>query len=106
MTPQQFKKYQLRDRACYHCGATEDLIPHHRSNRGMGGARSKDVPSNIIVMCAVINGLMESDPLVAETARDFGWKISRYEDPGVKPVFDANTGFWFRLDNNYNRLAI
>lgn len=106
MTPKQFRKFTERDKRCYHCGATEDLIPHHRSNRGMGGARSADKPSNIISMCAIINGLMESDSAVAEAAREFGWKLSRYENALIKPVYDASTGFWFRLDDNYKRAAI
>jgi len=39
MTPKEFKKFQLRDKHCPHCGATgEMLVPHHRKNRGMGGS--------------------------------------------------------------------
>lgn len=106
MTPQEFHKYRQRDQRCYHCGASEDLIPHHRANRGMGGAKSADKPSNIISMCAIINGLMESDGKMAEVAREFGWKLSRYENPLIKPVYDANTGFWFRLDDNYKRVSV
>ena len=106
MKPAEFQKFLLRDRGCYHCGQVLDLIPHHRSNRGMGGARSKDEASNIISMCALINGQMESDPKIAELAREFGWKVSRYDDTQVKPVYDASTGFWFRLDNNYGRQPI
>jgi hypothetical protein len=106
MTPKEFEKYIFRDRGCYHCGIPYDLIPHHRSNRGMGGARSADEPSNIIVMCAAINGLMESDPEMAELARTYGWKLSRYSNPEIQPVYDASTGFWFRLHNNYTRTPI
>ena len=106
MNPRQFSKYLNRDRGCYHCGQIQDLIPHHRSNRGMGGARSANDPSNIISMCALINGLMESDPETANLAREFGWKVSRYQDTKVVPVYEASTGFWFRLDNNFGRTSV
>ena len=99
MKPQEFEKYLFRDRGCYHCGRSYDLIPHHRANRGMGSAKSADVPSNIITMCAEINGLMESDANLAELARTYGWKLSRYDNTEIHPVYDASTGFWFRLHN-------
>jgi hypothetical protein len=46
---------------------------------------------------------MESNPLVADMARAYGWKLSRYENPLVVPVFDALTGNWYQLDDNYGR---
>jgi len=106
MKPQEFEKYLFRDRGCYHCGRPYDLIPHHRANRGMGGAKSANDPTNIISMCAEINGLMESDPEMAELARTYGWKLSRYDRTDIAPVYDASTGFWFRLLDNYTRIAI
>jgi len=108
MTPKEFKKFQLRDKHCPHCGATgEMLVPHHRKNRGMGGSpKIAKLPSNILSVCAEINGLMESDSEWAEKARTYGWKLSSWQDPQVVPVYDAITTFWFRLDNNYQRKAI
>lgn len=106
MKPQEFHKYLQRDQRCYHCGEMYDLIPHHRSNRGMGGSQVANKPSNIISMCAAINDLMESNAKMAEVAREFGWKLSRYENTLIRPVYDASTGFWFRLDDNYKRESI
>jgi len=106
MKPARFHQFRQRDQHCYHCGEAYDLIPHHRSNRGMGGAKSKDQPSNIIVMCAVINDQMESNATTAQLAREYGWKISRYENSLIRPVYDAVSGFWFRLDDDFGRQSI
>jgi hypothetical protein len=49
MTKKEFQKYLDRDGGCVHCGDTETAVPNHRANRGMGGSRERDVPSNVIV---------------------------------------------------------
>jgi hypothetical protein len=100
MTPKEFQKYLQRDQYCWHCGQEEDLIPHHRLNRGAGGKNSKaNQSSNIIVMCSKINGLMESDARWANKARDCGWKLSSYQNPDEIPIFDFITGKWFTINN-------
>ena len=60
MTPKEFRKYIDRDSWCYHCGQTEAIAPNHRISRGMGGSKVRNVPSNIIVLCSEMNGLIES----------------------------------------------
>ncbi|HLP97632.1 MAG TPA: hypothetical protein VK149_04225 [Sideroxyarcus sp.] len=102
MTPKQFERYLQRDGGCLHCGATEGVVPHHRGNRGMGGSKARDVPANIIVMCSRFNGLMESDPAAAETARLMGWKISTHDNPELIPVLNGISGEWVMLDNSFN----
>jgi len=99
MTPKQFQKFIDRDKSCWHCGATDGLIPHHRINRGMGGSKARHTPSNIIVMCAEINLLMESDPQVARKARRNGWKLESWRDTTAAPVY--RNGAWFRLDDRF-----
>lgn len=43
----QLKKHK----ACKGCGATENLVVHHRANKGIG---YKDhSPENLVVMCSV-----------------------------------------------------
>lgn len=106
MTPKQFSKYLARDLSCWHCGFTEDLIPHHRKNRGMGGSKAADVPSNIIAMCAVYNGLMESSHTAASLALSKGWKLAGWEDPLESIVYHAGEGAWYLLDDNYNRTLL
>lgn len=104
MTPKQFEKYLARDRHCYHCGMDNDLIPHHRLNRGAGGKNAKaNQSSNIIVMCAYVNGLMESDAAWATRARERGWKLSSYQNPDEIPVFDFITGNYYLINNNFER---
>lgn len=104
MNRAQFQRFIDRDGHCPHCGTTDDtLVPQHRANRGHGGHKAGDVPSNIIVLCASMNGLIESDPFHAMKARDYGWKLRRHEYPPDTPFYDATTGEWFLLDNNYGR---
>lgn len=106
MTPKQFQKYLDRDGWCLHCGETEAVSPQHRANRGMGGSKLRDVPSNIIVLCSAMNGLIESSHHHAQMAHSFGWKLSSWENPLEVPVWDSVTGLWYRLDDSFNRVDV
>ena len=107
MTPNEFKKFQARDPYCPHCGiGVPYLVPHHRKNRGMGGSKKLDNPANILLVCAELNGNMEQQSQVAEDARVYGWKLNNWEDPLVVPVYDAITGFTYRLKDDYSKEAI
>ena len=101
MNVKQFKKFLDRDGGCVHCGDVETAVPHHRANRGMGGSKKRDVPSNIISMCSLINGLMESDAYTAELARSYGWKVSTNTDSSLVPVWYPNRGAWSLIDDEY-----
>ena len=105
MSPKQFQKFLDRDKMCWHCGAAEDLIPHHRANRGMGGSKARHEPSNIVTMCSVVNGLMESDPVVAQMAREFGWKLESWQKPIEVAIYNAYLGKWFKI-NEYERVEL
>ena len=102
MTPKQFQKYLDRDRGCCHCGDTTALVPHHRKNRGMGGAKKLgNLPSNILTVCAWLNTQMECDAYTAQQARDYGWKLESWQDPISTPYFNLITGEWILLADNY-----
>lgn len=104
MNRQQFQRFIDRDGHCPHCGTTDDtLVPQHRANRGHGGHKAGNQPANIIVLCSRANGAIESDAKSAEVARNFGWKIGRYDNPAEKPFFDIQLGDWFFIDNDYGR---
>lgn len=105
MNGRQFALYLARDlHCCCGCVGREDtLVPQHRINRGMGGSRVLDRPANIIVMCSDMNGRIESDPTAAAAAREYGWKLSRWESPEDTPFYDLATGTWNLLDNLYHR---
>ena len=103
MNRKQFQKFLDRDKYCYHCGSSgSDLVPQHRSNRGMGGGGS-DLPSNIIVLCHWANTALESDAAFAAVGRFNGWKIGRWGDSLTEPVFDRYRGVWVFLDDNFGR---
>lgn len=73
----------------------------------MGGDKTAgklaNQPSNILAVCTGLNSEMESNSIVAQMARDYGWKLSRAEDPETTPIYDAVTGKWYLLDNSYNK---
>jgi hypothetical protein len=85
---------QARDQHCAHCGTTEDLVPHHRRNRGMGGSKLLDTPDNLMMVCAIYNGAMESDTRVANQARAWNHKLPVWEKQNL-PVFDVAGGWWY-----------
>jgi hypothetical protein len=106
MKQKQFARYLVRDRYCLHCGDDQTLVPNHRANRGMGGSRVRDVPSNIITLCASMNSLIESDDRSASLARLHGWKLNSWDNPLLSPVYDTMTGLWYLLDDSYDRVVI
>ena len=71
-------------------------MPHHRMNRGSGGRKSLDRLDNLMLVCARYNGLMESDAVVARDAREFGHKLSSWQDFS-NPVFDQFDLSWWEL---------
>ena len=105
MNKKEFDKYLARDQGCWHCGTTgDDLIPHHRQNRGMGGSSVRNVPSNIITLCAEANGLLESNAAFAELGRKFGWKLRNHETPAEVPIFGH--GGWWLLTNDFRKFLV
>lgn len=106
MNAKQFQRYLARDGGCVHCGEVEAVAPHHRANRGMGGSKARDVPSNVIVMCSAMNTAMESDSKSAEMARRYGWKLRSYDDPAEVPVYYQTLSAWVRLDDQYNLILV
>ena len=106
MTPKQFRRYLDRDQGCLHCGEREAVAPNHRVNRGMGGSKERDVPSNVIVLCSRLNGLIESDSAASQLAKRYGWKLNSWQDPLDTPVFDTQIGEWLLLDNNFSRKVV
>lgn len=91
---------------CYHCGTTEGLVPNHRRNRGMGGSKAREVPSNVVTLCSSVNGLIESDDRWAELARRYGWKLREGEDPLGVPAYDRQARTWYMFDDTWSRMKV
>lgn len=105
MNRRQFSPYLARDLHCY-CGCMgreETYVPNHRASRGMGGSKLLDRPSNVMVMCSELNGLIESNADLAAQAKAYGWKLERWQSPEDTPIYDRATGEWFLLTNEYTR---
>ncbi len=90
------KQVQERDQYCWHCGREDDLVPHHRKNRGMGGSKLLDNVQNLMMVCAEYNGEMESHAGVAASARGWGHKVPAWETTDG-PVFDCVAFRWWVL---------
>lgn len=103
MKPKDFAKLVERDGYCLHCGEVEAISPNHRINRGMGGSRRLDKPSNLVVLCSVVNGLIESSPAWQALAKEWGWKLERWQSPEAEPVYDSISGEWWILSNDWLR---
>jgi hypothetical protein len=105
MNPKNFQKILKRDAGvCYHCGTDDQtLIWNHRISRGMGGSKLLDKTSNLITLCSRANQLLEDDSDFAKLGMLYGWKLRRFQDPEVEPVYDITSGLWFTLDNNFGR---
>lgn len=103
ITQAQYQKLLQRDSFCPHCGSDGgELIVHHRLNRGMGGKNNlADTPSNLMILCSLANGLIESDNKLAQLARDYGWKLRAGQQPENTPVFFD--GIWYLLNNSYGK---
>lgn len=69
----------------------------------MGGSKLRSAPSNVVILCSLFNGLIESDPAAADLARANGWKLSAWQDPQLAPCLDALTGLWWLLDDDHER---
>jgi hypothetical protein len=105
MNRKTFDKFLDRDKCCVHCGTDDDtLIPQHRANRGMGGSKALDRPSNIIVLCSAANFMLESNAKFAEVGRLYGWKLERHQLPELTPVHMIDG--WYLLDNNFNKTPV
>jgi hypothetical protein len=102
MKPKIAQMIRARDEYCWHCGSMDKLVIHHRANRGMGGSKILDTTQNLILVCSDYNNLMESDPDVANRARDDGHKLGRYASPTM-PAWDNVRKIWFELDTKGNK---
>jgi len=91
-----------RDPYCVHCGIDQDLIPHHRRNRQMGGSKLLDRYDNLLMICSGYNSQMESNARVARESREFGHKLGQW-DGFESPVFDSIRVTWFVLDKSGNK---
>jgi hypothetical protein len=66
--------------------------------------RLAEQPSNIIVLCAEANGLLESNAKFAELGRKLGWKLRNHEIPTQVPVFGH--GGWWLLNDDFTKYLV
>ena len=73
---------------CLHCGETVALSPNHRINRGMGGSKLRDKPSNLVVLCSRLNHMIEADEVWMGLALRYGWKLRSWQSALDEPVYE------------------
>ncbi|KAM9863110.1 hypothetical protein ACI1US_00995 [Leucobacter sp. BZR 635] len=78
------------------CG-TDVLVPQHRQG-GMGGSKTKHRASNLLWLCSLTNGLIESDADLGQEARERGIKVPFWADTTITPVLYPD-GRWYLLDD-------
>jgi len=103
MKTTDWQQLLIRDSYCLHCGETEALSPNHRQNRGMGGSKLADVPSNIVLLCSWMNERIEGSAFFRDMAIENGWKVGKWTDWRSVPVFDACSGEWWILNDDWTR---
>lgn len=108
MRAKDFAKILQRDQyRCYHCGKSDEtLIPQHRVNRGMGGSKTRNNPSNLITLCSYFNGAVEASEAAQTLAKRMGWKCESWQDTREAAVYDFSAGVWYKLDDSYTRQQI
>lgn len=106
MKAPEFAAFLERDGyRCIRCGRGGDtLVPNHRANRGHGGSKLRERPSNVVTLCSECNGLIESDAAAAAHAREMGWKLHSATDSLAAPVWDPYMRAWYLLNDDHGRL--
>ena len=80
----------------------ETLVVQHRANRGMGGRKSLNRLSNLILLDSHTNGLIESHAPTASEALARGIKISSYAEPSEVRIDHATHGLvWLNDDGTF-----
>ncbi len=69
----------------------------------MGGRRNKHRLSNVLWLCSITNGLIESDSQMASEARDRGIKISLHANPETIPVHYPDKRVFYLNDDGTRR---
>jgi len=70
----------------------------------MGGSKLLDRLDNLMLVCAVYNGQMESDSAVAKQARLWGHKLASWQ-PFETTVVDVADGVVYQLDEHGEKIA-
>lgn len=81
---------------CASCRGFNPLSYQHRAAVGMGGSRLLPTVVGGLTLCVPCN--VECEGSMQSRALAFGWKIRRWQDATLVPVFYAHEFAWFRFE--------
>lgn len=88
---------------CAACNTTDGLTFQHRAAVGMGGSKQQPAPVEGLTLCGVCNAACEAS--MQTMALAYGWKIRRWANPELVPVYYPHRFAWFRFEGT-KRLPI
>lgn len=96
------KVFRERDsQRCAACGVSNALSTQHRINKGSGGDPKgyRNILSNLLTLCVLCNGALESDERFRASGISNGWKAMSWDDPLRVAVYYMWAREWRLLDD-------
>ena len=93
--------YGRDDRRCVACHTETDLTFQHRRAVGMGGSKNRPTVVDGITLCLTCNQRCEAD--LQTMALAYGWKVRKWADPSLVPVYYPHDFGWFLLPGTRRR---
>ena len=109
-TPEQVRAVVVRDEMCAMRGTNPACngraeTANHRLNRGAGGSKLRNGLANACGICHVCNGLIESDPDLAQIARAQGVKLVEGDVPEDVALWSPFFAQWVWLTDDALELS-
>lgn len=88
--------YKRDGNRCVTCGEPSGLSFQHRRASGMGGSSIRPGAADGVTACLPHNERYEGD--LQATALAYGWKVRKWANPTLVPLYVAHEWRWYRLE--------